>query len=104
MGTAQEETNRDILKAFYSTFKAAAKHTIVFLMGVTKFAQVGGFNQPRDISMDARFETICGITEEELHAYFTEEIEDLAHKLKCSAEGAFQKIKRHYAATILART
>ena len=99
MGTAQEETNRDILKAFYSTFKAAAKHTIVFLTGVTKFAQVGGFsgfNQPRDISMDARFETICGITEEELYRYFPEQIKALA-----AAEGRTEtemktEFKKHY--------
>ena len=39
MGTKQEEVNRDVLKAFYSTFKAADEHTkFVFLTGVTKFA------------------------------------------------------------------
>ena len=39
MGTKQEEVNRDILKGFYSTFKAADEHTkFVFLTGVTKFA------------------------------------------------------------------
>ena len=98
MGTAQEEVNRNALKAFYSTFKAA-KHTIVFLTGAIKVAQVGGlsgFNQPRDISMDARFETICGITEEELYRYFPEQIKALA-----AAEGRTEtemktEFKKHY--------
>ena len=55
-----------------------------------------GFNQPRDISMDARFEAICGITEKELRGYFTGEVEGLARRLKCSASEAFKKIKRQY--------
>ena len=100
MGTQQEEVNRNALKAFYSTFKAADKYTkFVFLTGVTKFSQVSvfsGFNQPNDLSMNPNYEAICGITEAELHAYFTEEVEGLACKLKCSTEEAFQKIKRHY--------
>ena len=86
MGAAQEETNRNALKGFYSIFKAADKFTkVVFLTGVTKFAQVrgfSGFNQPIDISMDARFEAICGITEKELRGYFIGEVETLAGRLK----------------------
>ena len=95
MGTAQEEVNRNALKAFYSTFKAA-KHTIVFLTGVTKFAQVGGFNQPRDISMDARFETICGITEEELYRYFPEQIKALAEAEGSSEAEIKKRLRSHY--------
>ena len=51
-----EEYNRNILKGFYSTFKAADAHLqFVMLTGVTKFSQVSvfsGFNQPSDISMN----------------------------------------------------
>ena len=47
----------------------------VLLTGVTKFSQVSvfsGFNQPLDISMDKRYEALCGITQEELENYFAE--------------------------------
>ena len=59
-----EERHRDVLKGFYSVFKAAdADLQFVLLTGVTKFSQVSvfsGFNQPKDISMDRRFEALCG--------------------------------------------
>lgn len=61
-----EEHNRNILKGFYSTFKGADDSLkFVFLTGVTKFSQVSvfsGFNQPDDISMTAKYESLCGIT------------------------------------------
>ena len=48
-----EEWNREVLKGFYSVFKAAdADLQFVLLTGVTKFSQVSvfsGFNQPDDI-------------------------------------------------------
>lgn len=60
-----EEHHRNILKGFYSVFKAADEHLqFVLLTGVTKFSQVSvfsGFNQPADISMDPRYETLCGL-------------------------------------------
>ena len=57
-----EDVNREILKAFYSVFKAAdADLQFVLLTGVTKFSQVSvfsGFNQPADISLDRRYEAL----------------------------------------------
>ena len=65
-----EEINRNILKGFYSVFKLADQDLqFVMLTGVTKFSQVSvfsGFNQPDDISMNRRYESLCGITKEEL--------------------------------------
>lgn len=61
-----ENHHREILKSFYSTFKGADEYLkFVLLTGVTKFSQVSvfsGFNQPKDISMDERYESLCGIT------------------------------------------
>ena len=78
----QLQQNRDFLKDFFSVFKAADEHLrFVLLTGITKFSQVSmfsGFNQPDDISIDSRFEALCGITEEELHTVFAESIEELA--------------------------
>ncbi len=100
LGTEQEQKNRETLKGFYSTFKEAdANLRFVFLTGVTKFSQVSvfsGFNQPYDISMDSRYDAICGITEEELYSYFAEPIKELAEKMECTAEKMKLILKKMY--------
>ena len=77
-----EENHRNILKGFYSTFKLADNDLqFVLLTGVTKFSQISvfsGFNQPNDISMDNMFDTLCGITDDELEHYFHHQIQELA--------------------------
>ena len=100
LDTEMEGKNREVLKAFYSTFKAADEHLrFVMLTGVTKFSQItvfSGLNQPRDISMDSRYDSICGITEEELHSYFTEQVADMALKYGVSVQEMFELLKRQY--------
>ena len=100
LDTPQEAANREILKAFYSTFKSAdASLQFVLLTGVTKFSQVSvfsGFNQPKDISMDSRFEAICGITQKEMEHCFTEPIAALAKKYKCSVEEMRDMLRKQY--------
>ena len=85
-----EEEHRNILKAFYSVFKGADEHLqFVFLTGVTKFSQVSvfsGFNQPFDISMHGKYETLCGISQEELEATFREPIEAMSKDYRCTYE------------------
>ena len=95
-----EDDHRNILKGFYSTFKAAdADLRFVMLTGVTKFSQVSvfsGFNQPNDISMDERYEALCGITQEELETVFAEPIMQLAEKYRLSVEEMKQMLKLQY--------
>ena len=95
-----EDWHREILKGFYSTFKSADEDLqFVLLTGVTKFSQVSvfsGFNQPSDISMDEQYETLCGITQEELEHYFAEPIETLAKKYKTTTEGMLEMLKNRY--------
>lgn len=95
-----EEKHRNILKSFYATFKGAdADLCFVFLTGVTKFSQISvfsGFNQPNDISLDADYETICGITNKELIQYFSEPIKNMAKKADCSYEEMAEKLKKKY--------
>ena len=97
---ALEDVNRDLLKGFYSIFKAADEDLqFVLLTGVTKFSQVSvfsGFNQPDDISMERDYEALCGITEEELYHYFAEPIKQLAVRYQCSVEEMKQQLKQHY--------
>lgn len=95
-----EDRNRNVLKGFYSVFKAADEHLqFVLLTGVTKSSQVSvfsGFNQPQDISMDDQYAALCGITQEELEHYFAEPIEAMAQKNRRSAEEMKQLLKRQY--------
>ena len=95
-----EERHRNVLKGFYSVFKGADEHLrFVLVTGVTKFSQVSvfsGFNQPKDISMDARFEALCGITQEEIERYFPRPIADMAGEYRCTPEEMKQRLKEHY--------
>ena len=95
-----EDHHRNILKGFYSVFKGADEHLqFVLLTGVTKFSQVSvfsGFNQPKDISMDGRYEALCGITEEELHRVFADAIEKLSVKYKYTTGQMKEKLKQQY--------
>ena len=95
-----EDHHRELLKGFYSVFKEADEHLqFVLLTGVTKFSQVSvfsGFNQPADISMDPRYEALCGITTEELYHYFDEPIKALAPKYKYTEEEMKQYLKSQY--------
>lgn len=95
-----EEEHRNILKSFYSVFKGADEHLqFVFLTGVTKFSQVSvfsGFNQPLDISMHSKYETLCGISQEELNAVFRKPIEEMTAVYRCSYEEIMAQLKAQY--------
>lgn len=95
-----EENHRNILKGFYSTFKLADDDLqFVLLTGVTKFSQISvfsGFNQPNDISMDNKFDTLCGITEEEMEQYFHEQIQQLADDFGDDYEKTRSDLKRRF--------
>lgn len=95
-----EEHNRDILKGFYSTFKAADESLqFVLLTGVTKFSQVSvfsGFNQPKDISMSPKYESLCGITEEEMVEVFREPIAEMADRFGCGFGEMVATLKKRY--------
>lgn len=100
LDTPLEDANREILKAFYSTFKGADEYLrFVLLTGVTKFSQVSvfsGFNQPKDISMDNHYEALCGVTQVELEHYFAEPIANLAEKFNYTVEEMKDVLKMQY--------
>ena len=95
-----EDLHREILKGFYSVFKAADEDLqFVLLTGVTKFSQVSvfsGFNQPADISMDPRYEQLCGVTEEELYRYFMEPITAMSKVYRCTVDEMKVRLKKQY--------
>ena len=95
-----EEHNRNLLRGLYSVFKEADEDLqFVLLTGVTKFSQVSvfsGFNQPADISMDRKYEALCGITEEELYDVFSTPITEMAEEYHCTVDEMKERLKKQY--------
>ena len=92
--------HRDQLRGFYSVLKSNDDHLkLVLLTGITKFGHLNifsGLNNLFDISMADEYSAICGITRQELHANFDPGVENLAARLKCSKEEAYDRLKQNY--------
>lgn len=91
---------RDTLKAFYGVMKSMDGYIkFAFLTGVTKFGKVSVFsdlNNLNDISMWEPYISLCGINEEELHAYFEEDIHVLAAAGQMGYEETCAELKECY--------
>lgn len=65
---------RDHLKDFYGAIKPLDVHIkFVFLTGVSKFSKTGifsGLNNLKDITLDHRYSSICGYTQNDLESAF----------------------------------
>ena len=94
------ETDKNTYRSFFSVLKSADKCIrFAFLTGVTKFAKTTiftGANQPEDISLDANFSAICGITHKELLDYLSPEIQAFADKKKISFDQMLDVLKKWY--------
>jgi hypothetical protein len=92
--------NKKILHDFYQIIKSADKHLqFVFLTGVSKFSGLSVFsalNNINDITVDERYASICGYTQEELEENFKEYITVLSKELKLNYEGIIAAIKDWY--------
>ena len=92
--------HRAQLKAFYSVLKTQDRYIkFAFLTGVTKFGKVSVFsdlNNLTDISMDHRYISICGMTENELLTNFKEGISELAEANGDTEEATIAKLKARY--------
>ncbi len=97
---SKESYNRGILRSFYASLKDADEDLrFVFLTGVTKFAKVSvfsGFNQPKDISIHPKYDTLCGITEEEIDKYFVESVENMCGFYKCDVPEMRRQLRKKY--------
>ena len=73
--------NRDYLRGFYGIIKDCAEHVrFVFVTGVSMFSKVSlfsGLNNLEDISLNPRYSTICGYTEDDIGRVFGPELEGL---------------------------
>ena len=104
LDVAHEEENldalRNVMRNFYSPLKAAEPMLrFVFMTGITKFSQLSIFselNNIKNVSMDEPYAGICGITKEELLTQMSEDIDELAGKLKLTREETIQELKDRY--------
>ncbi len=73
---AQARLIRDALRSLYSVIKIQDAHLrFGFLTGVSKFSKVSlfsGLNNLIDITLDPRYATLCGYTQQELQSVFAE--------------------------------
>ena len=88
------------LQGFYSVMKA--KDGFIqfgFLTGVTKIGKLSvfsGLNNLKDISMDARYTDVCGISEKDLKKYFKESVKELAQANDLSVKACYAELARMY--------
>lgn len=87
---------REILKGFYTIIKACDEHIrFVLLTGVSRFSKAGvfsGLNNLEDISMDARYSSLLGITKQELADSFKDHINQFAASEEISKPELIKKI------------
>ena len=91
---------RDVLRGFYEVIKSSASYLrFVFITGVTKYSKMSIFssmNNLNDISIDSRYSTMLGYTQEELEHYFDEGIDEGSKALNISKDEYIAKVKNWY--------
>ncbi len=94
------EQYQSTLRDIYLCLKSNDEHIrFAFITGITAWGKVGVFstlNNLYDITFSEEYATLCGITEEELHNVFHDEIKQLAKKNKISVEEAYRQLKVQY--------
>jgi len=95
-----QEAFRSTLKGFYGALKSMdGCIKFALLTGVTKFGKVSVFsdlNNLNDISMDAQYWNICGLTEQELTNNLQPEIEDLALANELTYDECVEMLRKRY--------
>lgn len=91
---------RQALRAFYSPLKDCDPWLrFVFITGISKFSQLSIFselNNLRRITMDPRYSTICGISEQELHEQWDEPVARMAEMMGVEKDEAYRQLKEKY--------
>jgi hypothetical protein len=94
------ESNKQVLHDFYQVLKASDDHLhFVFLTGVSKFSGVSifsGLNNLNDITLDTKYATICGYTQQELENDFSEYLEETSQQLSMSKTEVLNRISIWY--------
>ncbi|MGN0188096.1 MAG: AAA family ATPase [Candidatus Cryptobacteroides sp.] len=88
------------LQGFYSVLKAKdGQIKFGFLTGVSKVGKLSVFsslNNLTDISLNADYSDICGISEKELEEYFDESVNNLSSQNSLTKEECYAMLKQMY--------
>lgn len=94
------EELRSALQGFYGVIKSQNDHIkFAFLTGVTKLGKLSVFsalNNLTDISIDLEYGDICGITEDELRAGFSDSVAEMAAFRSLSTDACFARLAKYY--------
>lgn len=89
-----------LLNTIYSVLNTEDKNLcFCMITGVSKFSQAkvfSGINNLRDLSMDERYDAICGITEKELHAMFDDGVAALAETSSMDKNTCYEFLRKRY--------
>ena len=95
-----QDEYRATLKSVYGALKSMdGCIRFALLTGVTKFSKVSVFsdlNNMEDLSMNTAYYDLCGISEQELHDVFDEEVGELAKANGQTKEEAYEMLKQRY--------
>ena len=95
-----QDKMRETLRGFYGVMKGKdAFIRFGFLTGVTKLGKMSVFsdlNNLTDISLDKEYSDICGVSETDLKAYFTESVKELAETNELTEEECRKKLAQMY--------
>ncbi len=92
--------NRDILKNFYSVIKDADQYIrFFFITGVSKFSKVSIFsdlNNLEDITLNRKYSTLLGWTQQEIESYFGAYLEKVETEYAPFYDDVYPLIKQWY--------
>ncbi len=91
---------KETLKSFYSVIKGSEKYLrFVFLTGVSKFSRVSVFsdlNNLDDLTMNNKYGTVLGFTQDEVDKYFGDRIKKIAKKQNKDYKELREKLRDTY--------
>jgi hypothetical protein len=94
------EDMRRVMQEFYVQLKASeAMLKYCFITGITKFSQLSIFstiNNLTNVTMDPQFGAICGITEQELSTFMSDDIRALADTYEVTPDEMHHILKARY--------
>lgn len=98
--TPQHEACTEVYRDVFAVLKNQDRiERFVFITGITKFTQISLFsvlNNLSNISFDARYAALCGITKEEITENFMPEIKQMGERNGWTKEETFEQLRLYY--------
>ena len=89
-----------VYREVFAILKADDAHErLVFITGITKFTQISLFsvlNNLSNISFDAPYAALCGITEDEIKENFMPEIEEMGKQNDWTIDDTIEQLRSYY--------